>query len=742
MQGLQNLELEKYNYKKLFQISHAHARTKMASNIIPTTELLSLNGMSFADVNPFPFYTNVQNNQLYFEINSIDQLKRVILDYERAKDICNSNVIQLVGWGTLTIAEYQAFMAANNNNQTGVNNTEIYIVVVTPSTGQPPNYSSTATLFQAVFTLFALNASNGFGIAEMYADSANVRRPMHYAIKTANPSVDEYDLFTINDATETVWVVPQTSKRESAATSAKQRIASNMGVPFQQLQSELSDPLLRFGGDDNYGMDNALFHPTFASYYQGKRTIGSLPYGITIFKGGHLPDWTINTDNAYKQAQTNKIAVLEAFVNNATKATKSTEELFDELKPTIAALVALYGDQNMSKSDSAFVNTNANVKTFGVPTLVAAYKQLITSYGTTYAVPGLDNVNIKWFTNGDGMLYDVNDTDVAKGIRFYYSGTAKYSPEGLDNAVAILLNLIARVATTNTFINVIDVDLLESLAIATNYNLGDATVPQFVVEIAALLQTPEERLQQAIDEKYALFDTANKTFKDDTGKELVRPSITTQSDVDNFDLKRVVSNGYIAYRKELLEDLTKQYDAAIAKLTVTPLVEKVDFDNLVETCENDPIQQDKAGILNSQSYKDVVEAVRLVTEQLNAPPVTPPTGPPIIDLEEFKENASPAVQKAIAELGGRKPTDLDIARIETVGKRTPYNSLFVVNSDDYVSFMQGYGPIVNTSIAKIATDPKATPLEIAGAQMLLAAESGSLSASAKRKALAFSQTIL
>lgn len=682
-------------------------------------------------------YTNDATDTLYMVFTSVTTFQNAVLTYARAQGICDSNVVQLVGWGILSPQQYDEFAARNNNTLLTPSTSQVYIVAVTPSTSMQYDFSHPSSLFQALFALFALNASNGFGISKVYGDKS-APGVMHYAIKTANPSNDEYDLFTVDDATETVWIVPQTSTSNSASFSAN-LIANVMLGSSPSLEAELREPGLRFGYNADYGVDNALFHPYFARYYVGKRSRSTLPStNITVFEGGHLPDWTLNGDQSYKTARNDAIAAVESLVNdairNVTRVQKSSTELFAELKSTVGTLVDLY-NSTIAKSKKDVWDTHRN-------TIQNGYQALLMAYGIEDPIPGISGA-IKDYTDDEGKLFTL---DVGDDSRFNYSsGLVRftYYPDGVRQGAAVLLELIARVSITDPTRNRLDNTQLDTLANATTTTVNDPQVPALVYYMKQQLTTPEERFQQEVLDAYAQFDQRAASFGADTGGEqLVCPTIVTQEDLDNWDAitNTIVRDGYIAYRKKLLGQLRLEYSAVLAKLTVAPLVGNDDFDELVRLSDEDAAPQNRLDIVQSATYKDVVEAVRIVTEQLNTPPTPPIVSP---SLDEFKENASPAVQKAIDALGGRTPTDADIAAIKAAGQRTPYSARFVINAKDYESFMQGYGPLTSNTVAKVVANPDATPLDIASAQAYIFAQNTiGKETPARRKALAFSQTIL
>jgi hypothetical protein len=405
-------------------------------------------------------------------------------------------------------------------------------------------------------------------------------------------------------------------------------MAGTKSAQLTSLLDELRDSNMLFGADASYGINSALFHPFFGEYYMGKTT--TLPANTIIFADGHLPDWTLNKNNAYTSAQTLKDDAVTAAVHNATTGSaivvqKTPAQIFQDLSETIENLLKLYN--STIKNDKANVWNNARAQ------IQKAFKTLEDSYGLDRPVPDVD-VAINDYTNSDGTLIEL---DMSVNARFaYYTGNVRYTyyPAGVKNGIVVLLELIARVSIIDANRPGIENDVLQTLASATTKPIVDATI------------------QPLID-----------------------------------------------------------YMSNVVGLTTTP---------------------------------PPPSPAKVPPQPAPAPSPAPTPTPSKDTLAEFLVEPTPAVRKAIENLNlsGRDPTEDELKAIRAAGAHTAHSTRFVVNTDDYKAFMQGYGKITDPIVRGIAQDENATPLRKACAEARLFALGTQGKSAAKRKALAFSQIIL
>lgn len=690
-----------------------------------------------------------------------------LLSLSRVGNVTRPSVfINVLGWAVLNAVEYNIFAAANNAPAVAAVGTT-YLIAVTPTAIQPPSLDSEESvrqnLFQMLFGLFALNATYGYGSDRQFATAGT--RTLHYAIKTKNPTAAEYDVFTIDNAAEIVTLNPDNDHRRAVNSAANMRSFIALGSTSPELDSlllEMSQPGMQFGYDRDYGINNALFHPFFAKYYVGKRT--TIPSDAVVFDGGHLPDWEVTSDTAYVNRQTGIADAMDNDVRNAVRrasmVTKSAAELFVALKPTISDLIALYNSMISDDKPGVWDNARAKIQT--------AFQQLETQYGTDAAIPNVD-IAIFDYTHLDGKLIELEKVDTEKRFRYYALRT--YYSVGVKNAVAVLLELIARVSITDLARPSIDNAVLVTLANATTTPVTNANIQPLIAYMSIVITTLDADVNAAI----AKFDQRNDEVKNDIGIELDRTDVNAlRAALASYDKDAVnkalynwgtnidsaAEGAYDIYRANELGVLATAYANAIIPLMavgVTPAINQADFDALIDTCKHDDIETSKAALLASSTYIAVVDALSKVTSQpvvapapapaptptptpAPAPAPAPATAPATLAQFDFP---SAAVKKTIDALKGREPNAAEIEAIKKAGVRTPYSMRFAAPKDsDYIAFMRGYGKILIKHASKVAADENATPIELACAEASIFASSVNSPSTAERKALAFSQIIL
>lgn len=185
-------------------------------------------------------------------------------------------------------------------------------------------------LFQLLFALYVANSK--YGINPKNIGNFEVRTETEHEMMFALESGGDYDVFKFNTTNHVVLDYPFTvnETKQDLDTTA---IANYFSILLDKtpagklLKAQLNDPLQDYGTGMEWGLNLALFHPFFYSYYSGETTTKPTPMDEKMIYY-HEPMWS-KLEQTKKDARSKEVE--DAFKKGKTYTLENFENVIESL---------------------------------------------------------------------------------------------------------------------------------------------------------------------------------------------------------------------------------------------------------------------------------------------------------------------------------------------------------------------------------------------------------------------------